>query len=484
MREFWRGIGRLMQGLVLTTAWWLVIDVILREINIVPMEESLHLQDDGSIVIRNSKGVTRTLDGKMLSRQEMSLGHSLPLGFSLDSKKKRDDLRFQPEEEWRSRLRAYADHDRRTIWYATLADPMRRLLFFQGYSVPSGRRIGYIGRNGFSEFLPKPEEQFEVAKSWGFLIPQGSIPEYVHGGMWNGREYFERTDCTFPLLMTAERRLLQVDLRKLTVEEFLPEIDFISVYQEKWQREIEVEGETDDETDRTRTVYEDGIQLRTETELVWVSFSENAEFKKILQKVTIPEELREKPFSWYHLRDRSGLIIEKEQRHALKNRYTTTIHRHDTEGKFSEPYEVETKSFPTSYTTILIGETFTPPLAVAKRHWEFQYRRPELREYFWLSQIIMFRLWPLSLAVAMVAGIGLMWHTRIRGSGWGEAIGWGIAGFCLGISAVAGYLTCRVWGVRVRCPNCQREVLLRGERCAGCAAEYPQPELVGTEVFA
>ncbi|MCA9094166.1 MAG: hypothetical protein KDA68_11805 [Planctomycetaceae bacterium] len=473
-----------MLGLVLTTAWWLLIDVIVREIGTDEIEESLRLQNDGSIVIRNSNGVTRTLEGKVLSRQEVSLDHSLPFGFSLDSKKKRGDSRFQPEEEWRSRLLAYADHDRRTIWYATLADPTRRLLFFQGYSVPGGRRIGYIGRNGFSENLPKSEEQFEVAKSWGFLIPRDSNQEFVHGGMWNGREYFERTDCTFPLLITSDRRLLQVNLRQLSVEEFLPEIDFISVNQENWQREIEVDGDIENETDRKRTVPEEGIQLRTESELVWVSFAENADHKKVLQKVTIPEELRERPFSWYHLKDRSGLIIEREQRHPLKNTFTTRIRQHDNEGNFATPFEVETKSFPTYYSTILIGEIVFPPLTIAKRHWEFQQREPEQRVYFSLSQMIIFQLWPLSLAVALVSGIGLMLHTRHRGNGWGEAIGWGLVGFCFGVSGIAGYLIHRRWGVRVRCPSCGRDVLLLGEKCSGCAAEFPQPELVGTEVFA
>jgi len=60
----------------------------------------------------------------------------------------------------------------------------------------------------------------------------------------------------------------------------------------------------------------------------------------------------------------------------------------------------------------------------------------------------------------------------------------GVYGLLGGLPAVAGYLTHRRWGVRVRCPSCGGDVLLRGEKCSGCAAEFPQPEMVGTEVFA
>src|SRR5208282_2706845 len=93
--------------------------------------------------------------------------------------------------------------------------------------------------------------------------------------------------------------------------------------------------------------------------------------------------------------------------------------------------------------------------------------------------------WPaLAITQALAAGLALLCYrreVRYRTSA-GERVLWPLFVLTLGLPGWIAYRFSRSWPVLEACPACARGVPQDRECCACCEAEFPEPELRGTEV--
>lgn len=85
---------------------------------------------------------------------------------------------FQPPERWDSRIAGFHDRSptRPTFWYLIVPESHGRDYYFVGYDHLTARRIGYLGRTGFSPELPAPDQRFQVGTLSGdYVMLMGSV---------------------------------------------------------------------------------------------------------------------------------------------------------------------------------------------------------------------------------------------------------------------------------------------------------------------
>jgi hypothetical protein len=89
-------------------------------------------------------------------------------------------------------------------------------------------------------------------------------------------------------------------------------------------------------------------------------------------------------------------------------------------------------------------------------------------------------------AQLLAAGLAVLCYRRqVRyGAGRAERVLWPLFVLVLGLPGWVGYRFGRSWPVLEACPACAGTVPRDREACKRCAAEFPPPALVGTEVFA
>jgi hypothetical protein len=95
--------------------------------------------------------------------------------------------------------------------------------------------------------------------------------------------------------------------------------------------------------------------------------------------------------------------------------------------------------------------------------------------------------WPaLALAQMLAAALALLCHRRqVRyGASPAERLIWPLFVLALGLPGWIGYRFGRAWPVLEACPGCSTTTPRDRGDCVRCEAEFPEPSLKGTEVFA
>ncbi|MCA9091899.1 MAG: DUF4149 domain-containing protein [Planctomycetaceae bacterium] len=367
------------------------------------------------------------------------------------------------------------------LWYFVRERNGSGLTYFQKYSVPRKKVEGFIGTKGFRETLPPPEERFQLP-SYRYLgsamIPYSMSVSQMSAGTW-GLDYGYGGEKRY-YTITRNGEWREIDIPKQTVRVILPEMKFRSI--ESSSRYLSNPATDLPNEERKKWISKTILHARTEDEVLLLSLPQKDGSIKEEMRIKLPEEFRTRVISWVHLPDDSGLLVTSLGYDAEANEDRYRIQRHDADGKFSEPEQIDLKREPKSLLLFSGVPLLIPPAvsgAIAFSHtglFGFPRQTPEA--------FLMKQLWPIPVLIGLICGGLILIHARRNGLNLSEQIAYAIFGLIGGVPAVAGYLTHRRWGVRVRCPSCGRDVLLRGEKCSGCATEFPQPELVGTEVFA
>jgi len=281
-------------------------------------------------------------------------------------------------------------------------------------------------------------------------------------------------------MMTREGVWREIDFKSQTVQESLSGSKFLS---HEFTGRFMPSRSDDDSLRNSKWITKPIVHARTEDEILLLNYPQPDKPLEERMRIGIPDAFRKRDVAWIHMPDDSGLLATSLGYDAEANADRYRIQRHDAQGKFTELEEIGLKREPTSLVLFSGVPLMIPPAVswtVAGSQMGFFGFSPQQSP----EAFLMRRVWPIPVLVGLICGGLVLRHARRNGLDLFEQVAYALFGLLGGLPAVAGYLTHRRWGVRVRCSSCGREVLLRGEKCSGCAAEFPQPESVGTEVFA
>jgi hypothetical protein len=98
---------------------------------------------------------------------------------------------------------------------------------------------------------------------------------------------------------------------------------------------------------------------------------------------------------------------------------------------------------------------------------------------------IMSAAWP-PFVVMIAVCLAAAWYVarRQREFGWKHTALWSVAVFLTGVPGLVAYLVEHRREPKALCPACGRSVPRKREKCVACSMAFPEPRMLGTEVFA
>ncbi len=426
--------------------------------------ESLDIIDNGEPAIRSSDGALLDLNrkpflGSPLYNSTLLLQAPIP-----------PDIRM----DWWSRCKPLNIGSKSLAWFFVHDGAIAGHGYFVGYNVETNLPVQYIGRNGLRTQKPSREEQFPVSDakmSYGRACVGTLIDSRPVGN--NGHRVWE-----WELqLLSSDEGLVAIDLARGTVKFLWKGSDLVSTA-------VTDKDPMAAEKELHHTLKQSSplILVRTSDQVIGVD-SDGREQERYI----IPPELRNDDLEWHRLADGRVLVprywpnnnelfwidaTSKIVRHEQVNlRVTTEAYR---------PWPVRIMRF--------AGETFYMPSpgtivgSIACYPWNDV---PNGVGYFATLWKAFCKEWQALLAnfvLSVILAIFCFRHQRKNGLPWTWA--WVTFTLIFGLLGFVGYMTHRVWPVRLLCPHCNRQVPRDRSACFACGREFPTPETKGIEVFA
>jgi hypothetical protein len=340
-------------------------------------------------------------------------------------------------------------------WYA-ISDSSG-LTTFVGYDVQSRRIVGHVGRNGFVEAPPPPDDRYRLAP-W-FLSSSQSINMYYQAvEPWSNRAV-ART-----VMLPLPDQVVEINFLKKTVEQVWKGIGAIDVCNFYDQRLTE-EGES-------------GIAIRTPSHLHLLARDRRVKFS-----LEIPEALRDKMLFVYDVRaDGATLLASSPQVPSIGYFAKLSVGKPPkvVEVPLDNPLPYERPSWPA------IGATVPQPSCLVAG-WLAQTHQmaDEDRAPSWGSALASEwpLFWPTLLVVTCVSALlaAAAWR-RQRRYGLGQEALW--AGFVLlfGVPGWLAYRWHRAWPPLEACPSCGAIAPRDREACLRCKAAFPPPKRESFEI--
>jgi hypothetical protein len=420
--------------------------------------EGLLVLPDGTPLIQTSSaaGTTyRTLDGKPadIADIEQQLNGAILLG--------REDT-ARHGVPWSKRIVRLNGAQDATAWFFLHDGRSDGRGYFEGYDKRTKFTTGYIGRKGFRNDVPPPEEQFPVDA--GRMNRDLSLLE--------GRSYsgYDKPGLlpAWTVYLLADDGLVAVNLKSHKVSVVLEEPNVIS---------CGVLTTMKTSSPQSIATVRQTIAVRLPDRVVMLDAS-----GKRVQSYALPEELRHIDLCWYELPDGKALVADCD---ANKELYwldaTGRLTRHERTG-LQPPWSIVR-----IYKAIISVAAPCPGLVtgvIVAHPWD-RPDRPESMEYSVALGQAMAAWWPYLLAMwiasAMLAALG---YRRQRRYGLPWTALWTTLVLLFGVPAYLGYLAHRSWPARLPCPNCGQLAPRDRACCAGCGREFPGPTPKGIEVFA
>lgn len=409
----------------------------------------------------NSDPIYHTLDGKVVAdsvRLYINHAYSQPLPHTAEA------IRGIPDSSWRNRLAGFAvkSPNARMFWYLVHDGKLDGAAYFVGYDPLSLRLIGFLGRAGFRDTRPAPDDWFQIPLP---LFTSGAwAPQ--HGAF--GAQPNMPVSRFEKLLLYSGGELLQVDFSEQTVEKIVTPALLIAL------------GNFSIPRVKDSDLFVIAARLPQEVLIL----SDEGE---IQTRLPIPIELRDKKLT---------------VRGTLQGEY---ILQADNPTDFFAPTTVvwmsaEGKPLRTATVTLREREQQDPmqawmlfallpfPLLMAvlavvtsMPGWnngvaaDFAVNFAERVQQFWA---------PMSVLMLISAVLAVVAYRRQRSyEGRGSAV-WAVFVVLLGPWALVAYLVHRAWPVRTACEHCGRSTPRNRAECLACAEPFPAPELRGIEVFA
>lgn len=445
--------------------------------------DRLLVRTDGMLAATSSQYVNqvKSLEGKTLPKD---LNHEFLAAYPT-LRATFDDPFAVPSQQWNAHLNVIPDDqdpDNPQLWYIVRDRQGSGLTFFQDYSVSTRKPLGFIGTKGSRDTVPPPDERFQLASNLylrGQIHPFSIAASEISAGTW-GSEYGYPSVRLAPQILTSDGTWWEINLTSKTVRKMLPATKLISI---EFGGYYIPRADPNLAPEEKKLTYKPMICGRTNEELLWLTFPHANESAHEVQRIQIPEPLRQRDLAWIHFADRSGLLAATLGYNAESNEDRYLIQRHDAAGKFSEPETIGIKRHPTSPLLFSAVPILLPPAVsaaiAANETGLFSHQPKQSPEGYLMRQS-----WLIFVIMGLVcAGITFI-HARRNKLTLPEQIAYMLLGLFGGLAGLAGYLTHRHWPLPVQCPSCKTSAPLLQETCSACQHEFPDPSLLGTEIFA
>lgn len=377
---------------------------------------------------------------------------------------------------WNQRIRPCSDgQSPATFWYFMTDGKPDGLGWFVGYDSHSNRRAGYIGRSGFCESQPPPDDCFRVPTGDHTCVTslqpdRGSpyhpderspTPRTLGGlGVW---ETFVRT---------TGGTVYRVDLRTHAVGEF---------YRNANLRQVALVSEDLHEGQNARIL--PAVRLADAIVLLELDGSE-------YKRYPISPSLRDRNFSFCQTVQGDVILLWSNRGDVLGTAVDHHICWSFANGGCKErsitltcppdlgPLPLQGVLVPCPALACVLP-AISRPEALLEAGTATSYPDAVLRAVV--------EYWP-AIAVAQLIAVALaiLCYRRLRlyGQSTADCVRWSVFVLLLGLPGWVGFRFGRAWPPLTACAGCAAAVPYDRDGCARCAADFPRPQLLGTEVFA
>ena len=452
--------------------------------------EDIILARDGTPLIHSRIGgnyyneQVRTLDGEILDSTE-----NLHWLWTVEMYKASPAAGVVADSiPWEDRISVTSDSQKPPVIWNLIRNANRPGgVYLAGYDATTAHNVGYLGREGLRSAIPPKDEWFDVGyRTFKFdcnVVAEGGYMSRVGQGVdYNLPPAGEGLFQPWSLFICDGDTVQEVNLRDRKTREVasfdnLVGVEIIPIIV---LQEIDEAGKPDEVRSR-----ENRLLVRTKDQLILYNVFESKQFG-----FQIPVGLEDKSFGVSMVGiERLMLHIDRgywEQGNVVELLTIApdgTIEQKDTVRLVN--YVPESLRS-TAFTALGIAPTLLPlavgmlilgPLAELQNHTTdtFQNAFNKLLDASWPALLLLMMV---SLILAAV-----VYHWQKKYSRPYTSM-WTILVFLTTVPGFLGYWAMHRRAPLAVCPHCGKEVPRNSEACARCAEPYPEPKLLGTEVFA
>ena len=373
--------------------------------------------------------------------------------------------------DWDKRIHSFTDGRSPGInWYLVTDGQLEGTGYFVGFDQVSKYCVGYLGTAGFRESSLSPEELFPVSgNSWWngcvFSTQDGRGTGYLAAGRPGlGSDVF---------VIGRDDKVYQINLRNRSV--FVP-LEVHGLRSASMTFSMEAPGQVSCR-----------LALRTDAEVLLYEMSD--ERSRLLNRYPIPDDLRGKGIQFVRT-DSNEAVMYWENSDTLATATDYQLYWVTPDG--SQRQAAITLQGPSMRPLRTVAAAIVPApvvLAPGVAIWRSEDlvnlgRANSRLDVLWPAVA---DFWPaLAITQALAAGLALLCYrreVRFRANA-AERLLWPLFVLAFGLPGWIGYRYGRSWPMLESCPACSRNVPHDRGFCACCEAEFPPPELKGTEVFA
>lgn len=469
----------------ITIAWGAVSgsvwDAIVRRQRNTGNYEQLIVQIDGTpaIVTRSmnyyQQSTARSLKGQSLASKRELNGGTLAGTVQLTD--------YAVSSDWTFRLSSFQDgQSPEGRWYFVHDGRVDGCAWFEGFDLLTKRRIGFIGRRGFTTQRPDANDWFPFDARLRSAIGYGRLTAFAVNIGLSGPAPTEERDGRISLWMcylVSDGRLWEVNLRQRSVRELLADARLISAAVAEQAVPANVQPQSEPEQ---RLVARSADRL-------WVVHPDTGATRQF----PLSAELRDDSLEVYVVED--GLLLRVSDRWSQVSRGPQRFVWLDAEGKIlreSEPLRPQRFGETTgeSWRDAVAGVSVVPvpvllgvgvfiisPMAELSAGRATSYTQA-------VGEFLAVAWWLIPLVIVLAAIAAGWCYRRHRRYGQSAAAAWLVFVFLLGLPGLLAYLVHRHWPVLEACPACRQAVPRDRDACLACGQTVPPPPVVGTEVFA
>lgn len=450
-----------------------------------PPREDLVVRSDGTPLIENvpldnlSLVTTRDRAGRVhdpVAREER-----LPATFIGGAQKLPPRVSLWPE--WAGRIRVFVDDREPTaVWFFVHDGKLQGAGYFVGYERVSNRRIGFIGRSGFRPHPVPADERIPVRGDLSTNYSAwSSAPLSIYSGRMGAMNPGREELPPHLVYVPSGNRLQLVDLAARTVTTVF---DAPAPIESVGVPTLSAYSGAHSTRDRS-------ILMRTRENL----YALNRKHEVTHVFAVPPEVDLSLNTNWYEIGNGQALI---EFVHPLSTErggvwYVAkrAVYRVAQDGAILDQFDVTLQTGTPAMserTTDALFALVLPAPALLLATEPLAVSAPDRGQGYSASIVaLLIRSWPTLLAVlALSALLSLLAWRQSRAFGLGrcEQATWAVFTLLLGLPGYVGFLLARRWPVRVPCPTCHAPGVRDRAACLECGTRYPDPSLLGIEIFA
>jgi hypothetical protein len=385
--------------------------------------------------------------------------------------------RFAGEPSWLERLKYFVnDREPNAAWYFVHDGKPEGAGYFVGYDRVSHQRIGFIGLSGArSDPVPAGEQIPGVQSHLSDQSQWSSAPQWI---FWNRNAEFRADGFDLPprlVYVPSGKQLRVVDLAAGTIT---------TIFEAPEAIESPGVATVTNLTNRSggKPEREQPVLVRTRQFIYALDRSH-----KVVRRFTIPEEIDPRSaVSWYEIPAGQAIAVFSDW-----STYHSLLYRIGADGTILERSEVALQQGTVSSSeasTLVVEFLGLPSPAFIGVIQPLILMGPDpAHSYLAALTTLITKLWPALLGVIALSVLLaiIAWRRCVSfGLSWRERVAWPVFVLVLGLPAFAGFLLSRRWVVRWPCSTCHARVPRDRDECTKCGTRFPDPALLGIEIFA